>query len=59
MSDFDDFLAFIIVLIGAAAVITIIDQATNKTKYECPNCHAILSRGMSPCPNCKTPIRWY
>jgi predicted RNA-binding Zn-ribbon protein involved in translation (DUF1610 family) len=59
MGDFDDFLVFIILLLGAAVVIKIIDDATNKTRYECPNCRAILSKGMSPCPKCGTPIRWF
>jgi len=59
MGDFDDFLAFIILLIGAAAVVKIIDEATNKTRYECPNCRMIIWRGTSPCPRCGTPLRWF
>ncbi|MCJ7631972.1 rubrerythrin-like domain-containing protein [Candidatus Bathyarchaeota archaeon] len=58
MGDFDDFLAFIILLLGAAVVIKIIDDATKSTRYECPNCGTILSKGTSPCPKCGTPLRW-
>jgi rubrerythrin len=59
MGDFDDFLAFIILLLGAAAVITIIDNATKSTKYQCPNCGTIVSKGTNPCPKCGTPLRWF
>jgi hypothetical protein len=58
MSDFDDLLALIIVLIGAAAVIAIIDDATKKTKYKCPSCGNIVAKGTTPCPYCKIPLRW-
>ena len=58
MSDFDDFLAFIIVLLGAAVVIKVIDDATKATKYKCPNCGTIVTKGTTPCPNCKMPLRW-
>ena len=59
MGDFEDFLGFIILLLGAAAVITIIDNATKSTKYQCPNCGTIVSKGTNPCPKCGTPLRWF
>jgi rubrerythrin len=59
MGDFDDFLAFIIVLLGAAVVIKIIDDATKSTRYQCPNCGTVVEKGTNPCPNCKTPLRWF
>lgn len=59
MGDFDDFLGFIILLLGAAVVIKIIDDATKATRYECPNCGAIVNKGVSPCPKCRTPLRWF
>jgi rubrerythrin len=59
MGDFDDFLAFIILLLGAAVVIKIIDDATKSTRYQCPNCGTVVPKGTNPCPNCKTPLRWF
>ena len=59
MGDFDDFLAFIILLLGAAVVIKIIDDATKSTRYECPNCGTVVAKGTNPCTNCKTPLRWF
>ena len=57
--DFDSFIAFILLLLGAAVVLKIIDEASKSTKYECPNCRAILVKGTNPCPKCKTPLRWF
>jgi hypothetical protein len=58
MGDLENFLGFIVVLLGAAVIITIIDKATNSKKYQCPNCGAIVPQGVNPCPNCKRPLRW-
>jgi rRNA maturation endonuclease Nob1 len=59
MGDFDDFLAFILLMLGAAVVIKIIDDATKATRYECPNCRTVVNKGTSPCPKCGTPLRWF
>ena len=57
--DFDDFIGFLILMLGAAVVIKIIDDASKKTKYQCPNCNTPLSKNTNPCPKCRTPIRWF
>ena len=57
--DFDDFIGFLILMLGAAVVIKIIDEASKTTKYKCPNCNTPLSKNINPCPKCKTPIRWF
>lgn len=59
MGDLDDFLGFILFLIGAAVVVKIIDEATKSAKYQCPNCGTIIAKGVNPCPKCKTPLRWF
>ena len=53
--DFDDLIGFLIVLLGAAVVIKIIDDASKKTRYQCPNCSTTLTKDTNPCPKCKTP----
>lgn len=58
MGDLENFLGFIVVLLGAAAVITIIDDATKSKRHQCPNCGTIVQKGVNPCPKCKTPLRW-
>ncbi len=59
MGDLEDFLGFIVILLGAAVVVKIIDEATKSPKYQCPNCGTILPKGVNPCPKCKTPLRWF
>lgn len=56
--DFDDLLKFILVVLGAAAVIKIIDEATKKTHYKCPGCGADVLKNQNPCPYCRTPLGW-
>ena len=57
--DFDAFIAFILLMLGAAVVLKIIDEASKSTRYECPNCGSTLIKGTNPCPKCKTPLRWF
>jgi len=57
--DFDAFIGFILLMLGAALVLKIIDDATKSTRYECPNCGATLKKGTNPCPKCRTPLRWF
>ncbi len=59
MGDLEDFIGFIIVLLGAAAVVAIIDKATKSTRYQCPNCGTVVAKGVNLCPKCKTPLRWF
>ena len=56
--DFDDLLKFIIVVLGATAVIKIINDATKKMYYKCPRCGAEVMKNENPCPYCSTPIGW-
>lgn len=51
-------IGLIIGILGAAAVIKIIDDATKERKYVCPQCGHILRQGTSRCPKCKTQLRW-
>ncbi|MEM2905012.1 MAG: zinc-ribbon domain-containing protein [Candidatus Bathyarchaeia archaeon] len=56
--DFDALIAFILLMIGAAVVLKIIDDASKSAKYVCPNCGTELVKGTTPCPSCRTPLRW-
>jgi lipopolysaccharide biosynthesis regulator YciM len=51
-------IGLIIGILGAAAVIKIIDDATKERKYVCPQCGHVLRHGTARCPACKTPLRW-
>jgi rubrerythrin len=56
--DFDALIGFILLVVGTAAVIKIIDEATKQTRYLCPHCNGVISRNQNPCPYCRAPIRW-
>lgn len=56
--DFDNIIGFILLLIGATAIIKIIDEATRSANYKCPRCKIDIKKGQNPCPNCYSPIRW-
>lgn len=45
-------------LIGGAAVLSIIDNATKKRKPICPRCSAELPYRIERCPNCGILLRW-
>lgn len=51
-------IGLILAVLGAAAVIKIIDEATKEKRYVCPTCGHILRKGSARCPNCKTTLRW-
>jgi len=56
--DFDALVGFILLVLGAATVIKIIDDATKQTHYKCPRCGQEIIRSQNPCPHCGAPIRW-
>jgi len=56
--DFQDIIGFILLLLGAAVVIKIIDEATKTAHYKCPRCSGELTKGQNPCRHCYAPIRW-
>lgn len=56
--EFEGLAAFILLLLGAAAVIKIIDDATKQTRYKCPRCGGEIHRNQNPCPHCRAPVRW-
>lgn len=45
-------------VVGAAAVIKIIDDALKEKKYVCPECEYTLRKGQKKCPNCGILIKW-
>ena len=45
-------------ILGAVAVIKIIDDALKEKKYVCPECEHTLRQGQKKCPNCGISIRW-
>jgi len=45
-------------LLGAAVVASIIDNASKKRKYYCPNCNAELLQRVESCPSCGVRLRW-
>jgi|GEM_PF-5073927 len=47
-----------IALLGAVVVASIIDDATKKRKWICPDCGAELRQGVVKCPNCGIRLRW-
>ncbi len=51
-------IGLILAVLGAAAVIKIIDDATKEKRYVCPNCRHTLRKNSLQCPSCKTPLRW-
>lgn len=57
-SDFEGIIGFILLLLGATAVIKIIDEATNQARYKCPTCKSDVGKNQNPCPHCNAPIRW-
>ncbi len=56
--DFDALFGFFLLILGTPAVIKIIDDATKQTRYLCPHCNGVISRGQNPCPYCQAPVRW-
>jgi hypothetical protein len=59
MSEVNALIDFIISIIGPMEVIRIINKAQEMRRYQCPNCKNIVLKGTVPCPNCKTPLRWF
>ena len=51
-------IGLILAIVGVAAVIKIIDDATKSKKYVCPSCGHTLRKGVSRCPECRTQLRW-
>ena len=51
-------IGLILGIVGVAAVIKIINDATKEKKYVCPECGHILRHGTSRCPKCGIPLRW-
>lgn len=51
-------IGLILAVLGAAAVIKIIDDATKEKRYVCPSCGRTLRKNTATCPSCKTPLRW-
>jgi len=47
-----------LVVVGAAAVIKIVDDAFKEKKYICPECEQTLRKGQKKCTNCGTIIKW-
>lgn len=47
-----------IVIVGAAVVIKIIDNATKKRKAICPSCKVDLPFKVERCPSCGILLRW-
>jgi len=45
-------------VVGAAAVIKIVDDAFKEKKYVCPECEHTLRKGQKKCTHCGTVIRW-
>lgn len=45
-------------LIGAALVVSIIDEATKKRKAICPSCKTELPFRVNQCPSCGILLRW-
>jgi rubrerythrin len=59
MSEIEYFLQFITLRIGAAEVLKILENTQKNRRYLCPNCKTIISKETTPCPKCKTPLRWF
>lgn len=51
-------IGLILALLGAAAVIKIIDDATKEKRYVCPGCGHTLRNGIQRCPKCGITLRW-
>ena len=51
-------IGLILAVLGAVAVIKIIDEVTREKRYVCPSCSHTLRKGTQHCPSCKTPLRW-
>lgn len=51
-------IAFILGVLGTAAVIKIIDDITKEKKFICPACGTTLKKGIARCPQCQTQLRW-
>ena len=51
-------IAFILGVLGTAAVIKIIDDMTKERKFICPACGTVLRKGVVRCPQCQTQLRW-
>jgi len=51
-------IGLILAVLGAAAVIKIIDDATKEKRYVCPTCGHTLRKNSVQCPSCKTTLRW-
>ena len=56
--DFDSLLGFILLMVGAAAVGKIINDATKKSPYKCSRCGAEIFQNENPCHSCGASIRW-
>jgi hypothetical protein len=56
--DFEGIIGFVMLLLGAAVVIKIIDEATKQARYKCPRYGIGIVKNQNPCPHCNSPIRW-
>ena len=56
--DFKGIIGFVLLLLGAAGVIKIIDEAVKRAHYKCPRCGMDITKNENPCSHCCSPIRW-
>ena len=45
-------------VVGAAALVKIIDDSLKSKRYVCPECGRSLRMNQKKCPDCGTYIRW-
>ena len=56
--DFDSLVGFILLMVGAAAVGKIINDATKNSPYKCPRCGSEIFQNQDSCSTCGSTLRW-